>query len=605
MILTALCALAEREGLLADPDYEPAQIAHLVNVGKGGVFKGFTTLKEKGTAKQKKKVKMYSVPMRSSRTGQDWPEFLVDKGEYVFGWNESDLNPKKQTKLIDRAVKRNKLFIDLLREAYEHISQDAALGGVLAMLENNRDGKVTIPQPENYASGDVFGFMYEDDPDSLVSDRPVVKQYWSSIRFMRVQVIKPEDAVIAQCAASGVIGPVVRLHPAIKGVPPLIDTKGGVPLSSTTPDAFKSYDMGDISCVPISPRIADGYGKALERLLAPAYPNPVDGTPMPKRNFRLSDDTAVVYWSKEESEFLDFFSDAVEKADPSAVQALYDSTWKGKHVSLDNPTAFYALTLSGAQGRATIRGWFESTVRDVAANVRLHFDDLKIVCPPKHTGYFPLKYLLRATAAKSKRGDDPDKNVHPNLASAMFEAVIKGYSYPRIVLDAAIRRNRAEQDVIPDRAALIKAYLSRARRLNKLPKTFQEVMPMLDTECTSTAYRLGRLFATLEKLQQEATNATTTIRNRYYGAASATPVVVFAQLLRKVPHHIPKTDRPVFFEKLIQEIVLPLKPLQKAFPSSLNLEDQGLFALGYYHQRQDLWTSKKNETNTNDEGEQK
>lgn len=596
MILRALYELAERECLLTDPDYEPAEIAHLVNVGEHGQFRGFTTLKAKGAAKQKKKeVKTYQIPMRSSRTVQNWPEFLVDKGEYVFGWPEDD---KKK----ERAINRNQLFIELVREAYEGTSKDIALGALLRMLESNQNGSLIVPMPENYETGDLFGFIYEDDHDALISDRPAVKRYWSSIRFTRVQIMKPEDAVFTQCAVCGEKGPVVRLHPAIKGVPPIRDTKGGVPLTSINAEAFDSYNLSSISCVPISPKIADGYGKALERLLSFAYPSPIDGTPMPKRNFRFSDDTAVVYWSKEDNEFVDFFSDAVEQADPTAVQALYDSTWKGKHVKLDNPTAFYALTISGAQGRATIRGWFESTVRDVAVNVRQHFEDLKVACPPNHSGYFPLKYLLRAAAAKSRRNDDPDKNVHPNLATAMFEAIVKGYAYPRIILDAAIRRIRAEQHISTERAALIKAYLVRARRLNRLTNSFPEVKPMLDTECTSTAYRLGRLFAALEKLQQEATNATTTIRNRYYGAASSTPVVVFAQLLRKAPHHVPKTDRPVFFEKLIQDILSPLPP-QNAFPSSLALEEQGLFALGYYHQRQDLWT-KKNGVNANNGGDQ-
>jgi CRISPR-associated protein Csd1 len=119
---------------------------------------------------------------------------------------------------------------------------------------------------------------------------------------------------------------------------------------------------------------------------------------------------------------------------------------------------------------------------------------------------------------------------------------------------------------------------------------------MLDEECKHPAYRLGRLFAVLEKVQADATNAKTTIRDRYYGAASATPVVVFPQLLRKAPHHLAKLDSAVFYEKLIQRICDGLQP-PTPFPTTLTLEEQGLFAVGYYHQRQALFTKRES---TND-----
>jgi CRISPR-associated protein Csd1 len=313
---------------------------------------------------------------------------------------------------------------------------------------------------------------------------------------------------------------------------------------------------------------------------------------MPRRNVRLSEDTVVVFWSRDASEVTDFFSEAIQ-ADPEAVAALYNATWKGRPVRLDDPTAFYALILSGAQGRATVRSWFESTVREVVHNVRQHFDDLRIVHPKLQEGQpFPLWQLLRSTAVRGK-----NENIHPNLAMEMFQAILKGQRYPRILLDVAVRRVRAEREVfsarevLPARAALIKAYLARAKRLRMLASDFPEVKPMLDKECANTAYRLGRLFAVLEKLQTDATGAGTTIRDRYYGAASATPVVVFGQLLRKAPHHASKIPHAPFYEKLIQEILGVLQP-DKAFPHTLTLEEQGLFALGYYHQRQELFTKR-------------
>jgi CRISPR-associated protein Csd1 len=381
----------------------------------------------------------------------------------------------------------------------------------------------------------------------------------------------------------------VDKHPLIK-VPG--GTPSGIAFVTFNEDAFWSYGLERNENAPVSRYAAEAYTSGLTRLLDAAYPSPKDGTPLPKRNVRLSKDTTVVFWSRNASEVTDFFSEAIQ-ADPEAVAALYSATWKGRPVRLDDPTAFYALTLSGAQGRATVRSWFESTVREVVHNVRQHFDDLRIVRPKAQEGQpFPLSKLLRSTAIRGE-----NENIRPNLATDMFQAVMKGQRYPRILLDAAVRRVRAERevfsarDLLPERAALIKAYLVRARRLRILASNFPEVKPMLDKDCPNTAYRLGRLFAALEKLQADATGAGTTIRDRYYGAASATPVVVFGQLLRKAPHHASKISHAPFYEKLIQEILGALRP-DKAFPSTLTLEEQGLFALGYYHQRQDLFTKR-------------
>jgi CRISPR-associated protein Csd1 len=361
-----------------------------------------------------------------------------------------------------------------------------------------------------------------------------------------------------------------------------------VPLTSINKDAFDSYGLSGLGCAAVSPEAADAYEKALNRLLAGGYPSPVDGSPLPVRNFRLSEDTVVVFWGKGHDDAIDLFADSVGQGQPEAVQALYQATWKGRPIDLGDPSAFYALTLSGGQGRGTIRGWLETTLGHVLGNVKRYFVDLEIVRPKGEEGKpLPLLGLLRQTAVLGKLS-----NIAPNLAADLFDAVLADHPFPRALLDAAVRRARAERAVFPDRAALLKAYLLRARRAGLVP-TFPEVQPMLDESCPDRAYRLGRLFAVLEKVQQEATSASATIRDRYYGAASATPVVVFPQLLRKAPHHLPKSTRPQFFEKLLQEICDPLVP-PAPFPHTLTLEQQGLFAVGYYHERQALFDEKLN-----------
>ena len=116
---------------------------------------------------------------------------------------------------------------------------------------------------------------------------------------------------------------------------------------------------------------------------------------------------------------------------------------------------------------------------------------------------------------------------------------------------------------------------------------------MLDLTNMNTAYRLGRLFASLEKAQEEANaRINATIRDRYYGAASSTPVAVFPTLLRLKNHHVAKLEnkgRATNFEKLFGEIIDGIK----SFPAHLSLADQGRFALGYYHQRQAFFTKSE------------
>ncbi|MCL4491530.1 MAG: type I-C CRISPR-associated protein Cas8c/Csd1, partial [Nitrospirae bacterium] len=156
---------------------------------------------------------------------------------------------------------------------------------------------------------------------------------------------------------------------------------------------------------------------------------------------------------------------------------------------------------------------------------------------------------------------------------------------------SAIRRIRAEQEVTYPRASLIKAVLVRKARYKNEK---EEIAMGLDAGNTNAGYRLGRLFAVLEKIQEEASpGINATIRDRFYSSASSTPVTVFSHLLKLKNHHIAKLEnkgRAVNFEKLVGEIVDDIND----FPAHLSLDDQGRFAVGYYHQRQDFFKKKDN-----------
>ena len=179
-------------------------------------------------------------------------------------------------------------------------------------------------------------------------------------------------------------------------------------------------------------------------------------------------------------------------------------------------------------------------------------------------------------------------NIPPNLGGELMRSILAGLPYPRTILAAAVRRIRAEHEVTYARAALIKACINRATRYSE-PAIKEELTMSLDETNTNVGYRLGRLFAVLEKIQEEANpGINATIRDRYYGAASSTPVTVFSTLLKLKNHHLSKLEnrgRAVNLEKRVGEIMEGLSD----FPAQLPIADQGRFAIGYYHQRQDFF----------------
>lgn len=312
----------------------------------------------------------------------------------------------------------------------------------------------------------------------------------------------------------------------------------------------------------------------------------------------LIGDASTVFWSAKrtqfESDFASFFKEP-DKDNPEAgtqkIKNLFEAPMTGGYLDDDSDTKFYVLGLAPNAARIAVRFWEVGTISDFAGKIRQHFEDLNIVKPSSEPPYYSIWRILVNIAIQDK-----SENIPPNIAGDFMRSILDGTPYPATLLQAALRRihSDTENRVKPVRAALIKAYLNRYLRAHPNQKG-KEVEMGLDTEQPSIGYQLGRLFAVLEKIQEEANpGLNATIRERYYGAACSSPVTVFGTLMRLKNHHLAKMDnkgRVVNLERLIGAIVDHIGD----FPSHLNLHEQGRFALGYYHQRQDLFTKKEND----------
>jgi CRISPR-associated protein Csd1 len=269
------------------------------------------------------------------------------------------------------------------------------------------------------------------------------------------------------------------------------------------------------------------------------------------------------------------------------VKALFASVNSGAFDGARGANRFYVLGLAPNAARIAVRFWHAAPLSEIASRVVAWFEDLRMVRGPSDPEYPSLFRLLTATAVQGKAD-----NIPPRLGGDIVRSIFTGSPYPLLWLNAAVQRCRAERQVNYFRAAAIRACLR--RRMPDDHDSSREIPTMLDTANPSVAYRMGRLFATLEKIQEEASGGSlnTTIRERYYGAASSTPATVFTTLLRLKNHHLAKISakgRAVQFEKLLAEIMSGIDE----FPAHLNLADQGRFAIGYYHQRQDFFTKRE------------
>jgi CRISPR-associated protein Csd1 len=567
MILTRLFEYYQRlevGGEVAPPGFQRKEIPFLVVIDARGRFKGLQDTRNELRGRGRS----FLVPREITRSVASKANLLWDNPEYVFG-----LISQEGAKGQRRANERHRLFVERIEELPEHVRCDPGVSAVAAFLRA-RDFRALEKHsqwPEVRETRGNVSFQLEGDL-GLVSERPAVRAGLAGL--------EKADGPVAQCLITGERDTVARLHGAIKGVRGA-QSSGGRIVSFNLP-AFLSHGRTQGENAPVGRRAEFGYTTALNTLLG-----------RESRQKLAVGETTVVFWAARASPleqwFVEYFGEEIETsqgAEADALNALYRAPETGA-VPLDPGTPFYVLGLSPNAARLAVRFWYEGTVSEVLEKVRRYFEELAIVRSPRDPERPSLSRLLRAVAVQ---GDL--RNIAPRLPAQLLHCALTGARYPLAVLAAVLARCRAEQFVTYPRAALLKAILT--RNLKDFGPSGKEITMTLDRTNSSVAYRLGRLFAVLERVQEAALPGVgATIRERFYGAASTTPVIVFAHLMKLKNHHLAKLDRgrAIHYERLLGDVVAGIAE----FPAHLTLADQGRFAIGYYHQRQDLFTAKSRE----------
>lgn len=571
MILHALTQYyqrkAESDGGVAPEGFENKEIPFIIVIDKQGKF---IQLEDTRELKNKKKVaRTFLVPKGLGRSGSKSYEvsnLLWDHYGYVLAY----AGEKGQ----EQADKQHASFTANVNELKQALPDDAGVAAVAAFLASAEE-KSKVMQAANWAEcakvkGCNLSFRLVDEAVDLVCQSKAVQAYVS-----QANQAQSDNIPKGICLVTGKLAPIARLHNPVKGV-----NAKPTPFTSVNLSAFESYGKEQGFIFPVGEQVMFEYTTALNTLLAG------------ENRFRIGDVTAIC-WSAKPTPLEEYLASLISgggKDNPDAhidaVKSLYKSLYNGKYTEPDGKEKFYLLGLSPNSARIVVRFWHETTVAALSESIAAWYDDLQMVRGENspYPEYMPLPRLLGNLVLDGKM-----ENLPSDLIAQITDAALNNRVLPVSLLQAALRRNKAEQKITYGRASLLKAYINRAIRAGRL-KNMEELTMSLDRNRQDIGYVLGRLFAVLEKTQAEANpGLNATIADRYFGSASSTPIAVFGTLMRLLPHHLNKLEFEGRAVQLQWEIRQILEHCQK-FPNHLNLEQQGLFAIGYYHETQFLFT---------------
>ena len=524
---------------------------------------------------KKRSPRMLLVPQAVKRTAGIAPNFLWDKSAYVLGVTAGE---GKRT-AEEHARFRDK-HLEGLAEA-----RDDGLVALRRFLERWEPASFGPPLWDEEARDQNLVFRLAGE-FTFLHDRPAARTLWRQIGAGGAS-----DPQI--CLVTGEAGPVARLHPSIKGV--WGAQSSGASLISFNLDAFTSYghDQGDNA--PLSEAAAFAYTTALNGFLS-------------DKEHRLQiGDASTVFWAdaaEEEAEeaenlFAAYYDTASDdRLAAGKVGSKLEAIRNGAQLTeiapnLAQGVRFHVLGLAPNAARLSVRFYWTSDFGTLTENYQRYLRDTELAPPPRD-GWPPLWRYLVELASQGKR-----ENVPPLIAGEWMRAILTGAPYPLTLLSTTLMRVRADGEVNALRAAILKSVLIRNFKSKETPVA-------LDPANTNKGYMLGRLFAVYEEVQRGALggNVNATIKDKFYGAASATPQKVFRTLDAGSQNHFSKLrkqspGRAVNLEKLLTSITDLMDPGNDPIPASLNAAEQALFGIGYYHQRSDFF--RKHDDKTSEE----
>lgn len=581
MILQALTEYyeaAREKGEISPPGWGRARVAFALDLGDDGSLTALYPLKQLKTngTKQTMVAQDMEVPMPQKRSSGVLANFLCDNAGYLLGVDAKGKPDRAQTCFAAAAD----LHVSLLA-AVDTPAANAVKRFFASWQPEQAASHPALLQDWEELMGGANLVFYHDH-------RPVLEDAQIRRAWQEKYDGPADDAAVMQCLVTGKQEQIPHIHPAIKGVKDAQSV--GAALVSFNSPSLESYERSQNYNAPIGRSAAFAYTTALNKLLADR-----------ERVQHIGDATVVCWAQTGESGYQDLWDMEMmgvssETQDIAAVQRAVASIAGGQPVEwgeemLSPNTRFYVLGLSPNAARLSVRFFWQNEFGSVLRNLQKHQEDLLIAGPPSVAGqHVPLWRLLRETVNQKAQ----DKSASPQLSGDMLRAILQGAAYPATLLNVVMQRIRAERDITPGRAAILKAYFLRRED----PRCPKEVLTVeLNDSSTYLPYLLGRLFAVLENIQQASVEGTlnTTIKDSYYNAACSTPNMAFERLFRLESAHMKKLKRtkPGLAVRLEAQVTELMGAITETLPARLIPAEQCAFHLGYYHQLQKRYEKKE------------
>lgn len=590
MILQALASYYEalkQKGKISPPGWSAAKVSFAIELSENGVLQGIQGLKYLPEGAKKEMPQVMDVPQQVKKTSGVASNFLCENSSYFLGIDEKG-KPERTKQCFEAARTLHKALL-------EHIDSSVAKA-VVAFFESwNIDTAsqhpAIVPIYEELTAGANLVFsvngMYAQNDAAICTA-------WENTKTDN------SGGLEEICLVTGKYTPIARLHASIKGVQGA--QSSGAALVSFNACAMESYGK------EMSDDTGQGYNAPVGEIAAFAYTTALNYLLADRKHVQHIGDTTVVYWAEDADEFpqdlfgLTLFNSFGDTVTNSDLEGLLTALAQGQPFDFNSlpvkpSNKFYVLGLAPNAARISVRFFMVDTLGGMLEHIQRHYDNLHIIKPAyEKFELLPLWRLLNETVNQKSK----DKNASPPMAGAVLRSILTGTEYPASLFENVLLRIRAEREITYGRAAILKAYFLKNRNVH-LPKEVLEVK--LNEETSYVPYVLGRLFAVYVEIQENANpNINTTIKDKYFNSAAATPATVFPILIALGEKHLEKIEKEknknirCYYEKILENL---LGRFEETLPSRMKIQEQGTFYLGYYYQTQKRYTKKENKEDEN------